>query len=132
MTIDSDVIKEIVACNGVIKKYSSGILHFSKNEEVRKSTPQGTKDLYDAILTIQKKEKSLIILNLKGLMEIEMDCRMFLMNSLPQISTGIAFVIDDNPVTRSQFNMSSYLRQKTIPIEFFHSDEEALNWIYSL
>jgi len=132
MTVNSDINKEILACKGVLKKYSDGTLHFSKEEGPTKSTPEGTKELYDTIIAVQKGEKSPIILSLKGLTEIEMDCRMFLMNSLPDISTSIAFVIDDNPITRSQFNMSSYLRQKTIPIEFFHSDEDAFNWISSL
>lgn len=132
MTIQSEIIKEVSACNGTLKKYSTGVLHFQKNDEITKSSREGTKQLFDAITEIQKDEKSLIVLNLKGLTDMEMDCRMFLMNSLPDISNGIAFVIDDDPVIRSQFNMSSYLRKKTIPIDFFHSDDEAFNWISSL
>ena len=80
---------------------------------------------------MEKIEKENKIMKLNAV-EIKMECRMFLMNSLPQISTSIAFVIDDNPVTRSQFNLSSYLRKKTIPIQFFHSEEEAFKWISSL
>lgn len=129
MTISKNISFENKSCHGVLRRYENGILHFSKDKNITHSTPEGTKELHDAILAAQQNTKSPILLNLIGLKNIDMNCRAFLLNSLPEISTSIAFVIDEDPVTKSQFGISNHLRKKIIPIEFFHNEDEAFQWL---
>ncbi len=117
--------------NGLLTQFPNGILQFEKKPEISESTPEGTKALYDGIVQIQKDEKTPILINLIGLKDLKMECKLFLMNKLPDHATAVAFIIDNSPLMRYNFNMSNYLRIKTIPMSHFHDKDEALEWLYS-
>ena len=131
MDVDSKIKQEFPINNGIIKKHTNGLLHFERDKKIEKSSTEGTKTLFNSIANIQGKSKDPMLIDMQGLKEMQMDCRMFLLNKLPDFSTAIAFLIDEDPVTRSQFNLSNSFRKKTIPIEFFHDEKDARKWLSS-
>lgn len=124
---------EIIQCNelenGTLHQYDNGLIHFKKHLDTRESTPEGTQLLYNSIVKIQKDNKTPILIDLSGMKNMDIDCRSFLINQLPNFASSIAFIIDKEPVIRSQFALTNHISKKTIPIKFFHNEKEALAWL---
>lgn len=115
--------------NGVISlDKENGIVKFIKHPQIKESDYKGTLELYDGLCEVNK-DKLPIMLNFEGLEKMSMDCRMFLMNRIFDLSNRVAIVVEKGSPLLHQFNTANHLFNKPLNITFHYSAEDALNWL---
>lgn len=115
--------------NGVIHlDRDNNIIRFDKKPEIKHSNYDGTIELYHELSNLNSRRLP-TLLNFKGLERMSMDCRLFLMNRIFDVSDRVAVVIDKESTLMHQFNTANHFTNKPFQISIHHSEEEAIKWL---
>lgn len=115
--------------NGVIHlDPDNNIIRFDKKPEIKHSNYDGTIELYHELSSLNYGRLP-TLLNFKGLERMSMDCRLFLMNRIFDVSDRVAVVIDKDSTLMHQFNTANQLTNKPFQMSIHHFEEEAIKWL---
>jgi len=122
-------VESVSIYNGVISlDKENGIVKFIKHPQIKESDYKGTLELYDGLCEVNK-EKLPTLLNFEGLEKMSMDCRMFLMNRIFDLSDRVAIVVEKGSTLMHQFNTANHFNKKPSNLMIHHTSEDALNWL---